>query len=218
MALSDLTFVPLTPARWADFENLFGERGACGGCWCMWWHRTRAEFEESKGEANRRAMCARVSGGEEPGILAYAGRTPVGWCAIGPRDGYPAIVASRALRQVPGDDVWSVTCFFVHRTYRGTGISVVLLRAAIEHARKHGARVIEGYPSPGPACAPPSIAPASGRSFGGRRRAPPCACSWNGRGGGGPRRRARMRATRPETIEEDEACRPATRTLAGRGI
>jgi len=146
MALSDLTFVPLTPARWADFENLFGERGACGGCWCMWWHRTRAEFEESKGEANRRAMCARVSGGEEPGILAYAGRTPVGWCAIGPRDGYPAIVASRALRQVPGDDVWSVTCFFVHRTYRGTGISVVLLRAAIEHARKHGARVIEGYP------------------------------------------------------------------------
>ena len=24
----------LTPDRWGDLEALFGERGACGGCWC----------------------------------------------------------------------------------------------------------------------------------------------------------------------------------------
>src|SRR3990172_10361154 len=110
MAVSDLVFAPLTPSRWADFERLFGERGACGGCWCMWWHRTRSEFETSKGEANRRAMCERVSGGEVPGILAYAGPKPVGWCAIGPPDSYPAIVCSRTLRQVPGEGGWAVAC------------------------------------------------------------------------------------------------------------
>jgi hypothetical protein len=33
----DLAFHPLTPERWHDLEQLFGTRGACGGCWCMWW-------------------------------------------------------------------------------------------------------------------------------------------------------------------------------------
>ena len=30
-----IAIAPLTPDRWDDFETLFGERGACGGCWCM---------------------------------------------------------------------------------------------------------------------------------------------------------------------------------------
>jgi hypothetical protein len=41
----ELTFVPLTKERWSDFETLFGVRGACGGCWCMFWRLTRSEFE-----------------------------------------------------------------------------------------------------------------------------------------------------------------------------
>ena len=141
-----LRFASLTPARWNDFEALFGERGACGGCWCMWWHRTRAEFKAHKGEGNCRAMAARVRGGDEPGVLAYEGRTPVGWCTVAPREGIPVIARSRTLRRVEGEGVWSVTCFFVHRAHRGAGVSVALLRAAVEHARKRGARVVEGYP------------------------------------------------------------------------
>ena len=27
-----LKFAPVTKERWSDFETLFGERGACGGC------------------------------------------------------------------------------------------------------------------------------------------------------------------------------------------
>jgi hypothetical protein len=26
----------LTTALWNDLEELFGEKGACGGCWCMY--------------------------------------------------------------------------------------------------------------------------------------------------------------------------------------
>jgi len=32
-----LTTHPLTPDLWPVFEDLFGENGAAGGCWCMYW-------------------------------------------------------------------------------------------------------------------------------------------------------------------------------------
>ena len=34
---SSVEYHTLTPDRWPDFEKLFGEKGAYGGCWCMWW-------------------------------------------------------------------------------------------------------------------------------------------------------------------------------------
>ena len=47
---------PVTPGRWDDLVRLFGERGACGGCWCMLYKQTRSEFEKRKGAGNRRAL------------------------------------------------------------------------------------------------------------------------------------------------------------------
>jgi hypothetical protein len=40
-----LVFHPLTPEAWSDFEELFGRRGACGGCWCMWWRLKKKDFK-----------------------------------------------------------------------------------------------------------------------------------------------------------------------------
>jgi len=62
----DLEFHPLTIERWADFEKLFGEHGACGGCWCMWWRLKRSEFERQKGEENKKAIKGIVNSGEIP--------------------------------------------------------------------------------------------------------------------------------------------------------
>ena len=73
-----LTFQTLTPSRWKDLERLFGERGACGGCWCMWWRLKRSEYELQKGEGNRKTMRRIVLSGEVPGLLAYDGGRPVG--------------------------------------------------------------------------------------------------------------------------------------------
>ena len=142
----DLAFHPLTPERWADLEQLFGARGACGGCWCMWWRLPRSRFTEQKGEGNRRALHALVDGGRVPGILAYADGRPVGWCAVEPREAYPALDRSRNLRRVDDEPVWSVTCFFVARGWRQRGVTARLLRAAVEHVRAQGGRVVEGYP------------------------------------------------------------------------
>ena len=68
-----LTFQPLTPDRWPDLVGLFGPRGACAGCWCMWWRRPRAEFVRGKGDGNKRAFRRVVEAGPPPGVLAYAG-------------------------------------------------------------------------------------------------------------------------------------------------
>ncbi len=143
----DLTFHPLTPERWPDLEALFGPRGASGGCWCMWWRLKRSVFDQQKGESNRQAFRSLVEVGPPPGILAYAGEKPVGWCAISPRQDYPGLERSRILQPVDDQPVWSVVCFFVARGYRRKGITVGLLRAAVEHARQRGARIVEGYPS-----------------------------------------------------------------------
>ncbi|MBI3195630.1 MAG: GNAT family N-acetyltransferase, partial [Ignavibacteriae bacterium] len=81
-----LTFKPLEEKTWNDFVELFGERGACGGCWCMAWRQTSVEYAQNKGETNKRAMKKLVGKDEQLGILAYHEGKPMGWCAIAPRD------------------------------------------------------------------------------------------------------------------------------------
>jgi GNAT superfamily N-acetyltransferase len=144
--LPRLDFHPLTKDRWADFEQLFGERGACGGCWCMLWRLKRSEFEQRKGAGNRQAMKALVEEGHVPGILAYANQEPIGWCAVAPRTAYPALERSRILRRIDDEPVWSVTCFFVKKEYRRMGVTVRLLQEAVKHVRAQGGGWVEGYP------------------------------------------------------------------------
>jgi GNAT superfamily N-acetyltransferase len=137
---------PLTPDRWGDFEDLFGQKGACGGCWCMWWRLERSEFEARKGEGNRTAMRGLVDSGHVPGLLAYLEDRPVGWCSVAPRDDYPALDRSRILKPVDDQRVWSVVCFFVSRGHRRQGVSRALLEGAAAWVARHGGEVIEGYP------------------------------------------------------------------------
>jgi GNAT superfamily N-acetyltransferase len=144
--LSKPDFHPLTPARWGDFETLFGERGACGGCWCMWWRIPRSQYNNQKGEKNRRAMNALVKAGEVPGILAYLDGKPVAWCSVAPRESFSGLERSRILKPVDEQPVWSIVCFFIAKEHRRKGLSVKLLKAAIEYVRQRGGRIVEGYP------------------------------------------------------------------------
>ena len=141
-----LTFHPATPDRWGDVETLFGERGACAGCWCMYWRLDASAYTAGKGAGNRAALRRIVRRGEEPGILAYAGEEPVGWCAIAPREEYPRLDRSRVLARLDDTPVWSISCLFVARPWRRRGVSRALIEAAVAHARSRGARVVEGYP------------------------------------------------------------------------
>jgi GNAT superfamily N-acetyltransferase len=142
----DFRFAPLGKTNWKDFEQLFGERGACGGCWCMWWRLTRPEFEQQKGGGNKTAIKNLVEAGKTLGILAYDKNNAVGWCAIAPREEYPRLDRSRILQKVDDKAVWSVTCFFIDKKHRKQGLTIKLLNAAGEHVKEHGGRIIEGYP------------------------------------------------------------------------
>ncbi len=145
-SLPGLKFHPVTPDRWNDLEALFGERGACGGCWCMWWRVKRSEFEKKKGKGNKRALKKMVDSGNVPGLLAHADGQPIGWCSVAPRETYPVLERSRILKRVDDQPAWSVVCFFVAKPFRRKGVTAKLLRAAVEYAKEHGARIVEGYP------------------------------------------------------------------------
>ncbi|MCJ7423618.1 GNAT family N-acetyltransferase [Candidatus Bathyarchaeota archaeon] len=142
----NLQFYPLTKQRWNDLERLFGKRGACGGCWCMLWRLRRSEFAKQKGEGNRMALKEIVDSGEIPGILAYVNGEPIGWCAVAPREMFPTLERSQVLKRVDDKQVWSVVCFYIAKQFRHKGITVHLLRTAIEHIRKRGGKIVEGYP------------------------------------------------------------------------
>jgi len=139
-------FRAATPSRWGDVEELFGERGACGGCWCMFWRVRRKEFDAGKGIRNKRALQSIVVSGQKPGIIGYHGKEPIGWCAIAPREHYIALERSRILAPVDDKPVWSISCLFVKKSYRRKGISALLLGAAVDFAASRGAEVVEGYP------------------------------------------------------------------------
>jgi len=136
-----LTFRPVTERTVGDFEALFGSKGAPGYCWCMAWRATPAELKDAKGPARRRQMLERIAAGVPVGLLAYEGGEPVGWVSVAPKSTF------RGLGGTPETEgVWSLTCLFVPRDRRGTGLSARLIAAAAEHARSQGAEVIEAYP------------------------------------------------------------------------
>lgn len=138
---------PLTAARWADFETLFGPRGACGGCWCMTPRLSRKAYAANKGEKNRKAMRALVERGPPPGVLGYADGQPVAWCAVAPRQELVLLSTSRVLAPVDNQPVWSISCLFIHKAHRGQGLSSRMVTAAVDLARRHGAHVVEAYPT-----------------------------------------------------------------------
>ena len=144
--LPTLEVHPLTPERWGDLETLFGKRGASSGCWCMWWRLPRAQFQQQAGQRNKEALKAIVDSGQPPGLLAYAGGEAIAWCSVGPRPAFTALERSRTLKRVDDAPVWSVVCFFVAKPFRRRGVMVPLLTAAVEYARAHGAKIVEGYP------------------------------------------------------------------------
>ena len=143
---ASLSFHPLTSSRFADFERLFGPRGACGGCWCMFWKLRGKTFDENTGEPARQMQKSIVDSDIVPGLLAYQGGEPVGWVAVEPRSVYPRLAYSHILMPVDDAEVWSVTCFFVAKQARRQGLTVELLNAAVDYVKDQGGKIVEGYP------------------------------------------------------------------------
>ena len=152
--VAKLRVTPASAGRWGDVERLFGPRGACAGCWCMYPRLRGAAFRSGAGDGNRRRLQRLVKQGPPPGLLGYVAGEPVAWCALAPRETYPRLEHSRTLARIDEHPVWSVVCFFVAKPFRRRGLTVEMLRHAARYARARGARILEGYP----------VDPASGKT------------------------------------------------------
>jgi GNAT superfamily N-acetyltransferase len=143
-----LTFEPVTSSNWDKFAALFGDRGACANCWCMFYRLKPAEFKEGKvNDINKNRMKSLIWDQKQVGIIAIHEGQAIAWCAFAPREDYLKLENSRVHKRIDDKPVWSIPCFFIHKNYRRKGISVALLKGVLEYARKNKMGIVEAYPT-----------------------------------------------------------------------
>ncbi len=173
-ATQQLQFHPITRERLPDLARFSEQHGKFCYCSCMRWRMRSTEFRRSTVEGRAAALTGLVRRGTPIGVLAYLEEEPVGWCSIAPRETYEALERYRALPRIDDAPVWAVVCFFVDRRVRRKGVTLGLLKAAIEYARSRGAKIVEGYPvEPGPRLYTYMGSPSTFRKAGFRDVTPP---------------------------------------------
>ena len=153
--MDDLRIVTANEASWDDVRTVFGQRGDAAQCFCqrykswdIWYDVPR---EDLAARLRDQTACGDRDATDTSGLVAYLGDEPVAWCAVEPRTAYDRLLKMpipwKGRDEDKHDDtVWAVTCFIVRAGYRRRGISGALARAAVDHARRNGARALEAYP------------------------------------------------------------------------
>ncbi len=142
-----LKVAPLARENWQKFEQLFGSRGACANCWCMYYRLKKQDFTRGKlDQGNKKAMKKLVWRGRPTGVIGFYHGEPVAWCAFAPRQDFMKIENSRVHKRIDAEPAWSIPCFFVAKKYRRQGVSVAMLEALIAYAKRKKIKIIEAYP------------------------------------------------------------------------
>lgn len=138
---------PLTPQTWPAFAD-FVERhnGVFGGCWCTWFQTMPAEKERTY-DGNRSLKHRLVEEGRAHAALVFDGDQAVAWCQYGSPEELPNIYHRKeyeAAGEPPPD--YRLTCIFVEKGHRRSGLARVALGGALELIARAGGGVVEGYP------------------------------------------------------------------------
>ena len=153
-----MRIVPTNEASWDDLQTVFGTRGPAALCQCQRYKLRRREafrnfpVEERAARLRVQTDCGHPDSDTTSGLVAYLDGEPVGWCAVEPRCAYEGLVRNNRVPWEGRDEdkadgsVWAVTCVFARAGFRRRGVSYALVRAAVDHARRRGARELEGYP------------------------------------------------------------------------
>jgi GNAT superfamily N-acetyltransferase len=146
--MTQLNVEPVTKKNWNKFVELFGEKGACGNCWCMYYRLSKADFLEGKfNDGNKNAIKDLIREGKPVGLIGLSEGQAIAWCAFAPREDFIKLEKSRVHKRIDDKDVWSIPCLYIDKNYRRSGVSVQLLRGAIKYARENGIKIIEAYPT-----------------------------------------------------------------------
>jgi GNAT superfamily N-acetyltransferase len=138
---------PLDETTWPDFARLVERHnGVWGGCWCMGFHVEGVGRTKTPAQ-NRSEKQARVLEGRAHAALVFDGPECVGWCQFGPTEELPRIKHRRAyeagLRTLPD---WRITCFFIDREHRRSGVAAAALGGALHEIARLGGGRVESYP------------------------------------------------------------------------
>lgn len=149
--MAKITIEPATPARFDDAQHALTGGGDGRSCQCQWWTITNTEFNSTSVDERKQMLRDEIAAGPPPALIAYVDGEPAGWVRVGPRTAQARLARTKnfaAHSEEPWDDdaVWAVSCFVVRKEHRGAGLNAQLLDAAVDFARKGGARVIEAYP------------------------------------------------------------------------
>lgn len=132
---------------WDAFADLVERHnGVWGGCWCLAFHAKTPEMGLSV-EGNRAVKQDLVSQGQAHAALVFDGERAVGWCQYGSPQELPRIYHRKEYEAglvEPAD--YRLTCFFIDRDYRRTGVSAVALWGALDLIAKAGGGVVEAFP------------------------------------------------------------------------
>jgi GNAT superfamily N-acetyltransferase len=142
-----LTIRPLAPDTWPAFADLVARHnGIFGGCWCTYFHSLSRDPDRTY-DSNRDLKCRLVEEGRAHAALVLDGDLAVAWAQYGPPEELPNLHHRKdyeAGLDRPPD--YRVTCIFVDRRYRRSGVAELALRGALDLIARAGGGVIEGYP------------------------------------------------------------------------
>jgi GNAT superfamily N-acetyltransferase len=149
--MSAITVLPATVDRFDALERVFDGGGDGRSCQCQWWTLTSRQYDATTKDERVGMLREQIAAPVAPGLIAEVDGEAAGWVRVGPRTVQPRLARTRLFgpnSPEPWDDatVWAVSCFSVRREFRGRGVTSTLLTDAVEFARTHGARVVEGYP------------------------------------------------------------------------
>lgn len=145
---SSFRIEPLTKKNWAKLLQLFGPRGAGANCWCMHFRLNKSGHEEGKAnDGNKNAFKQLVWDDRPTGLIGFYDDLPIAWCALSPREDFERLKRSRVHRPIDDKKVWSIPCTFVAKEFRKYGVSVQLLKGAIDYAKEKGIEILEAYPT-----------------------------------------------------------------------
>ena len=142
----DIKVRPLTFDLWPALEGLFGNKGACNGCWCMYW-RIGSSYHKRSRDLNKKEFKGIVKKGPPPGLIISVDDMPVGWCQLTKKSSLPWLEKNYGSDNDNIANTWCISCFYVKTAYRKNGVTSALVDYAIKFARRSKVKVIEAYPA-----------------------------------------------------------------------
>jgi GNAT superfamily N-acetyltransferase len=142
-----LTVRPLGVETWPAFADLVARHnGVFGGCWCTYFHSLSRDPDRTY-ESNRDLKCSLVERGRAHAAVVFDQDEAVAWAQYGTPEELPNIHHRQnyeaGLVDLPD---YRITCIFVDRRYRRSGVAALALRGAVDLIARAGGGVVEGYP------------------------------------------------------------------------